>query len=203
MHIAREYDTAPQANAAVRYLIEHAIVAGVVYSAMRRRELEPGLGLHRTTNGVFRVMLARSEDAGDAQLLLDDFDTQALDLPDNWEDEAEPDLSRLRPEHTPACPGCNAALPPQAHLERCPACRRPVDVPMLIAAQHGPEVLAELVPESEADEWIDAELLIVVDLPCPRCRYGLAGLPPAGLCPECAAPYDKRAMLERLFAAGG
>jgi rubrerythrin len=202
MHIAREYDTAPQANAAAKYLIEHGIVAGVVYSAMRRRELEPGLGIHRPSHGVFRVLLSRTKDAEDARLLLDDFDTQALNLPDNWEDEAEPDLARLAPEHAPTCPRCAATLPAQAHLEHCPTCQHPVDVPMLIAAQHGPEVLAELVPEAEADEWIDADLLIAVDLPCLNCRYGLAGLPPAGLCPECGTPYDKRAMLERLFAAG-
>jgi Zn finger protein HypA/HybF involved in hydrogenase expression len=201
MQVVREYDTAVQANASARHLLEHGIVAGVRYSTMRRRELEPGLGLHRHTNGAFRVLLASSADAADALLLLDAFDEEGVELPDDWEDQAEADLTRLAPEHAARCPACAKVLPADAGLTACANCGMDVDVVSLIAAQHGPEVLAELVPESGGGEdWLDPDLLVAADLPCERCRRGLSGVESVGECPWCGADVDKVAMVRRLFA---
>lgn len=202
MHIAREYDTAPQANSAARHLLEHGIVAGVVYTSLRRRELEPGFGLGKPTIGAFRVLLANSSDRDDAALLLDAFDEDPVELDDGWEAQADADLSRLSPELAPACPRCGAVLPLSGAVSSCPSCAAGVDVASLIADQHGPEVLAEIVDEEAPLEWLDAALLEAADLPCPRCGRGLGGLGANGACPWCGDAYDKAAMVRKLFAEG-
>jgi len=201
MHIAREYDTAAQANAAAKHLLEHGIVAGVVYTSLRRREVEPGLlGVQRPTLGAFRVLLANSKDTDDATLLLDAFDEDPIELDDDWEEQAEADVTLLAPEHAPSCPECGLVLPLEPGLTSCPACGATVDLAMLVAEQHGPEVLASTLSENDTTEWLDPDLLVAADLPCPRCKHPLGGLAELGTCPSCGTPYDKAALVRRLFA---
>ena len=202
MHIAREYDTAPQANAAARHLLEHGIVAGVVYTSLRRKELEPGLGLNRASLGAFRVLLASSSDKDDAELLLGAFDEAPVELHEDWEDEADVDVTLLDPALAPTCPSCGATLPLVNGLEACPHCGSDVDLTALIAEQHGPEVLADVMPADEPEDWLGEDVLIAADLPCPGCGRGLGGCPARGACPWCNTAYDKAATIRGLFAEG-
>ncbi|MEM7755045.1 MAG: hypothetical protein AAF297_05350 [Planctomycetota bacterium] len=202
MHIAREYDTAPQANAAARHLLEHGIVAGVVYTSLRRRELEPGLGLNRATLGAFRVLLANQSDSDDAELLLGAFDEEVVELDDGWESQADVDVTKLDASLAPACPACDAVLPLVNGLEACPACGASVELAGLIAERHGPEVLADLMTQEDAGDWLDPAVLVAADLPCGGCGRGLGGLPAEGACPWCGRAYSKADMVRKLFAEG-
>jgi hypothetical protein len=121
-----------------------------------------------------------------------------------WEFHTRPDLSRLN-AHDPAlldvrCPRCDALLPPfgpDANETRaCPSCAAPIDLPELIALRHGPEALAACYPDDI--DVLDEAALRELPLLCPQCGYSLAGIAGVGVCPECAAHYDKRELLREL-----
>lgn len=48
--------------------------------------------------------------------------------------------------------------------------------------------VGESVPASAL--LLDAAGVVCVDLPCPKCRYNLRGLPASGACPECSSPLE-------------
>lgn len=121
-----------------------------------------------------------------------------------WELHTHPELARFDPQSLASfdvrCPRCDAPLPVHgpdgAETRACPACAAPVDLPELIVLRHGPEALAACYPDDI--DVLDDDALREIPILCPECGYSLAGLGGVGVCPECAAAYDKRVLLRGL-----
>jgi hypothetical protein len=190
MHRVASYFQLLQAVQAADHLIAHAIVARVVGD----REAFGGIGI--MGRGLFDVVVHEGDEVEPARALLASW-TPIDDV--DWDDTL-PDLSRIDPAFAPSCPRCGQTLPLQADLCACPACRAEVDVPELIVASHGPELLAHCY---EPASPVDDRLLRAARLHCPRCAYSLEGLPLSGQCPECGTPYDKRALVVSMLLARG
>lgn len=202
----RRCSTLIEAQAVARHLLEHGVLAVVQHTLLRRGELFPGMGsisvFGPSDPGEFTVQVRRPFDEELIGALLAVFDAEPVELDDAWESEiVEPDLSRLDPSLAPACPGCGAVLPLDRPVDACPACSFDVDVPELIAAQHGPAALADCYPE--ADDGLELggleRGLGALPLGCTSCGYPLGGLPGEGTCPECGASYGKIAIVRLLL----
>jgi hypothetical protein len=175
------------AQAARDHLLAHGILAAVV-------DRTDWLG----TRSAYDVMLCYGRQREEAKRLLGGEGWQAH-ASGPATDAGRADLSGLDPAMAPACPACRETLPLDANLQTCPSCGGGVDVPELIALEHGPEALDGCYEGPEPG--VAAELIERLDLFCGRCSYRLRGLPRAGVCPECGAEYDKPAIV-RGFMGG-
>lgn len=182
----KSYPSRILAQDAAGFLMSHGIAARVVGGT------DPfgGAGIY-PTGGVFGVIV-EDADLERARALLTEM--ESLPNPESdLEAQSRPDLSKLPPGTVAPCPACGAPLPLDASLERCPACSAAVDVPEVLVAAYGPEVLAGCFPEAGAD--VPPELLESVEVSCPACSYPLDGLAESGSCPECGQAYSKREIL--------
>jgi len=184
----RTYASLTHARAAADFLLSHGILARVI----------PGRDLLTAQRSEHTVMIAEAAELERARLLLDELLAQPFQPDPEWESATAPDLSRLDPRTTAACPKCRGQLPLDASIVACPTCKAPVDVVDALLRQHGPEVLAACYPEVDAD--IPEEMVESAILSCPACGYSLSGLAERGLCPECGGDYSKRDILR---GAGG
>ncbi len=128
-----------------------------------------------------------------AEELLAEFDDAPMNMGDELDAAAAPDLSRLNlRKHPVACPSCRSDLaqsrvrPGEAFS--CPKCREAVDLTALVLERYGPEALMDCY-DAEAQPAFDVETWRCVL--CARCGYDLSGLPQRGRCPECGDLFDK------------
>ena len=203
MHEIRQYPNLPSAWSAAAYLRSEGVLArGYQREAGRVR-----LGiLGGPTQYEAWVAVAFEPDLPGAIEILDEFDRSPFPAESEWESQAEPDLSRLPTDLTVPCAWCKSDLRPDINAKsgagspiRCRSCNRDNDPLDRVVARHGPEALLGCYPEAADPDWIDRETMDGLRLPCQRCGYRLSGLSPVGLCPECAQPYDKRAIIEKSF----
>ncbi len=175
MAIAATFTSLPDASAATEYLLRSGIVATAIQ-------------VYDIWKGPSAQIEVEQRDLEKARTLIEEFNKEKIGLQDNWEEQTLPNLAALDPSLAPACPGCNAKLPLDAALTRCPACGAAVDVVALIIARHGPEALDACY--AAHDPMLSEDELTALRSTC-SCGYSLLGLPRVGVCPECAAPYDK------------
>ncbi|MCC6425310.1 MAG: hypothetical protein IT435_00685 [Phycisphaerales bacterium] len=140
------------------------------------------------------VLLLRESDRQRADQLIKEFEALPPAVVDPESLEAAPDFSRLDDSVRVACPACGSGIRVREDPERCPSCREPVDVVALAVEQLGPEAIAGCYGEPAIDEYDE-----LADVPCLLCGYALIGLPRTGVCPECAARYDKDEVVQRLL----
>lgn len=142
------------------------------------------------------VFVGRADLAEPARRLLEAAPAESLLPEQGWEESSLPDLAQLDPALAPTCPSCNATLPLDASLRRCPSCSTEIDVAALLVERFGPELFDSIYedpPEDESDADFQ-KLLANCHLAC-DCKYPLDGLGVAGRCPECGAPFHKGVML--------
>lgn len=124
------------AEQAAIYLREHGIDACVVgdlasqvaltYSAMK-------LGQHE-------VILLDSSQRADAELVLQSFHEEPIELEEGWEAEAEIDVSGVDFSRFPIhCEACGNDVSTFVRESVCLHCRNHFDAAALLLAQHGPE----------------------------------------------------------------
>ncbi|GEM_PF-1295436 len=203
MRELRNYPGLPHAWSAAAYLRSQGVLA-------RGYQREAGRVRLAMLGGPTRyeawVAVAFDADVPAAEEILDEFDALPLPSGSEWEAQTEPDLSRLPTDLAVPCEWCKSDLRPDIDARsregtpvRCRSCNRDNDPVGRVVARHGPEALLDCYPEPSDPDWIDEPTLRALQLPCQRCLYRLTGLPPIGQCPECAQPYDKRAIIEKSF----
>ena len=208
-HLLRDYPDRPTALRASNFLLDEGVLARAQDEHTGRRTL-PGL-----TTGHLRhwVAIAFEADRDHATALLDEFDATPPPPDPGPEDQPiphDPDLTLLAAGVTVPCVQCRYDLRPLVRADpavRCPECGCDNDAVQRILARHGPEALIDCYPQDDPDDGPDAPhaaedaALARLHLPCPHCACPLHALPPAGPCPACGKPYDKRAIVRHAFDA--
>ncbi|MFK7883579.1 MAG: hypothetical protein AB8F26_05270 [Phycisphaerales bacterium] len=203
MHELRQYPSLPSAWSAAAFLRSEGVLArGYQREAGRIR-----LGMMGgPTQYEAWVAVAFEPDLPAANEILDEFDQSPLPSESDWHDQTEPDLSKLPSDLVVPCEWCKADFRTDINsgsksgtVIRCRSCNKDNDPVDRVVAKHGPEALLGCYPEATDPDWIDAATLDGLRLPCQRCGYRLSGLSLIGQCPECAEPYDKRAIIEKSF----
>lgn len=204
MHKLRQYPNLPSAWSSAAFLRSEGVLAR---GHQKGSTLAESLGINTgPDHSETWVFIAFDADKEFATELLDEFDQSPLPTHSEWQDQTEPDLSRLPTDLPVPCEWCKADLRPDIDARsnadkpvRCRSCTRDNDPVERVVAKHGPEALLVCYPEPADPDWIDEPTLAGLLLPCQKCLYRLTGLPPIGQCPECAEPYDKRAIIEKSF----
>ena len=149
--------------------------------------------------GAATVAIAVERERARAAELLDQFDTEPIELDADWELDTEPDLTRLDPSLRLRCPNCRHELP-RGHgpAVTCPNCRTTHDLAALVLDQHGPEALAPCYPDDEPPRFDDAALAAAA-MDCPACGSPIDNLPVTASCPRCGRGFDKRAVAADLM----
>lgn len=153
MHRLARFVSVIEANALAAYLREHGIACEVVGHhvqdlALAYRYLRKGAG------GPYELMLLDKAQRADAELVLESFESEPVELDPDWEHVAERlDLSLLDPEACAiACPACGSELSLDERITACPACAAPVDIIQRIVDTHGPDALADAIVEDPDDD---------------------------------------------------
>jgi hypothetical protein len=135
MFIVRRYGSELRARLAAAYLCSHDLHAMAVGGSLEAGAPSQGwLG-----EGLHAVAVPLKLDLELARALLEEFDQTEADP--GWEDNTEPDLSRLDPLLTVRCSGCQYDLRGVVDQARCPECGETFDLLTLVVEQHGPEAL--------------------------------------------------------------
>lgn len=189
MRRLRTFISETEANACAMFLRSHGIAAGVL--GQHAANLFPR---NRRIGYRIELMLLMDSQWERAQELLAEYDANPIELESAWEEQTEPDLSKLDESITHAdCQRCGEPFPLDGSVGHCPGCQAELDIVECIIETHGPEALVDCYPSSHSA--FDAAML---DLPCVHCEQTLKGLPPRGKCPRCGKVYDKEAMLRKL-----
>ncbi len=186
MYLVASFHDYLSAHHLVLYLREHGVPANVSGELLDAVSTFGGL-----LEGQYRVSVVWKEYVGPAKSLAKAFRTETIALDDNWEENAEPDLTLLDPAFLPQCGSCRHQFFEQPSDGLCPACHEPVDFTDLILEQHGPEALESCYANEPIQASFDDDAVRALDLPCLRCGYSLQGLDVSGKCPECGQPFDK------------
>ncbi len=199
MHTVERFHNEMTATQVAAYLRTHGILATVIGN---RTDMTGGLnGALTFGRGFFEVVISSKRLDQLAKAYIEEFLTDPPSLPDDWADEARPDLTRLDRALIPDCPGCGARLHASRPLGPCIACRKEYDLLELIFAKHGPEALASCYEQTDPLSLVTDDEILAYALDCPRCSYSLDGLPMQGKCPECGHGFDRRQIIDELFSS--
>jgi len=190
----RRYASRIHADHAVAHLREHGVAARVIGDHVQSIFAIPIFNLLQ-----MEVVLLDTDQEPRARKLLDEYD-EAQAASAEYENGATseppnltnvnftPDLSRLDRTHMDVrCPACDASLPIDATIARCPRCSGPVNIVEILIERFGPEALAPCYDSPAIPE--DAARALATR--CKRCGYNLQGLPQRSRCPECGELFDK------------
>ncbi|MGP1346085.1 MAG: hypothetical protein ACTS3F_05375 [Phycisphaerales bacterium] len=142
MWILRRYESGVDAEHAAMFLREHGIAAGVYGH---------GTAFARTRSGLPRpavdLVLHDRSQREEAERLLGVLDASPIELQDDWERCAEPDIAGLDLSGVPiTCPACEAPLELDVNIVECAGCGLLIDAVERIIEQHGPDALADAMP---------------------------------------------------------
>ncbi len=196
MHRLAYYHALTLAHLHASHLRDQGIMAGVL--GERLTTIAP-LSANNLGRGQYELVIATKRAEPQARAILDELERNPPTLQDDWEHDTQPDLTKLDPDLLPPCPTCNRPTSPTRPLGPCPNCGLPHNLIDLIIAAHGPEALEPCYhPKHPLDDFSDDEIN-AIELDCPSCEYPLEGLGITGVCPECASPFNKRAMFDDLL----
>lgn len=194
MHLLRKYHSEVIAQLHAAHLRANGIMSGVLASHLSN--IDPNLRHLSPARVALYITSQRHEER--ANELLDDYVNP--NLPDDWESDAIPDLTRLDPALIPNCPNCDATLDPTLPFGPCPRCAADLDIPSLIISTHGPEALLPCYPHLDPTDTLSDDEILSVDLDCARCARPLDDLPAiTGSCPRCNLPFDRREIVAVLL----
>lgn len=167
------------AEAAAAFLRENDIAVSVV-GHMLVETVSP-----RNVVRAMDLLVLSEAERRRAERLLEEFHRSPAVPEDGWEDRTTaPDLSRLDPAITLACPRCNANLPRDAAIRACPECDSDVDPVALIVERHGPEALSPCYDASPTPECAAAPVR------CPSCDAPVPAESRRARCHDCGTLYD-------------
>lgn len=147
MRILRRYVSEVAAEHAAMHLRAQGVAARVYGRGTAFTRAAMGM----PTPGVDLVLLV-PEQAEAALTLLEEFESSTVELEEDWEAGAEPDVTRLDLSRLPiTCPACDAPLTVDVNIVECGTCGTLTDAIERIVELHGPEALIE-AELSEDDE---------------------------------------------------
>ncbi len=199
MHTAARFHDEITASQVAAYLRAHGILATVVGN---RTDMTGGLSSALTFGrGFFEVVISSKRLDELANAYIEEYLSDPPTLPDDWADEAHPDLTKLDPALIPSCPKCSVQLNTSRPFGPCLACRTEYDLLELVFNQHGPEALASCYEQTDPLGLITDDEVLAYALDCPACNYSLDGLDMAGICPECGQAFHRRSIIDDLFSS--
>ena len=189
MHRLAYYDSIALAHMHAAYLRDHGIMSGVV--GLHLNTTSPLLA-NNLGRGQYELVIPtkRAEDA--ARALLDECRASPPRLPEEWEDQVRPDLTRLETRHVPPCPACGRVLDRSRPLGPCMSCGDEHDLIELIVERSGPEALEPCYEQRVPLADLTEDEILSIEIDCAQCGYPLDDLGMRGHCPECGAWFDRR-----------
>lgn len=197
MHKIASYNSHTLAHIHAAHLRSQGIMAGVLGENLAN--VDPLFaGLFQSG---YELYIATQRHADRAQQLIDALGTP--ELPDNWEHDAVPDLTKLDPNHIPDCPTCGKQLDPSKPLGPCPRCGKKSDLAQLVINAHGPEAMVNCYTHLDPATDLSDDDIRSVPLDCMRCQTPLDDQPTIrGHCPRCSLPFDRRESVAMLLTGG-
>ncbi|MFK7759964.1 MAG: hypothetical protein AB8C13_08460 [Phycisphaerales bacterium] len=206
MHRLAYYQSLTIAQFHAAHLRDHGIMAGVI--GTQANVIAP-LIANNFGRGQYELYISTKRAKEHAQSLLDDLRQSQSSLtnnpqdhthePDIWDDNPEPDLTKLSSDHIPSCTTCNEKIAFPKHQGKCSTCNNPYDLAELVFDQFGPEALEPCYETSEPLAQYTDEQVASIDLDCPKCSYPLDGLGVEGACPECSTKFNRRDLFNDLL----